>query len=336
LLPLLTHHDRQAFEIVCYNAALNSDWMSEQLKAQAHAWRDAAHLDDRQLAQQIRQDRIDILVDLSLHTGGNRLLTFAQKPAPVQVTYLAYCSTSGMDAMDYRLTDPHLDPPHFEDGRYSERSVHLPQTYWCFDPPADSPAVGPLPAQSNGYVTFGCLNQFKKVSPFILGVWIDLLRAIPRSRLILHAYEGPHRQRLRERFIHAGIEEQRLDWVGFLPMADYLNQYNRIDIALDSFPFAGGTTTCDALWMGVPVVTLTGNTAVSRGAASVLANVGLNEFIGSSRESWLAIATSLADDIDRLAQLRSTMRQRMRASALMDAPAFAHDVESAFRMMWGA
>jgi protein O-GlcNAc transferase len=334
VLPLLETHDRGNFEIICYNSWHISDAITGRCRAAADGWRDAMSLADEQLACAIRADRIDILVDLAMHTAHNRLLAFARKPAPVQVTYLAYCGTTGLRMMDYRLTDPYLDPPGQTGGCYSEESVWLPRTYWCYRPTDLTPPVSDLPALRGGPVTFGCLNNFCKVTAPTLAVWSRLLQALPQSRLLLHAHPGSHRDRVQDLFTQAGVAPERITFTPRLPIADYLRNYERIDIALDPFPYGGGTTTCDALWMGVPVVTLAGETAVGRGGLSILSNAGLSELVALDTEQYVRIAVALANDLPRLRGLRATLRQRMEASPLMDAPRFARDVETAFRALW--
>ena len=225
-------------------------------------WRNIVGVLDERVAQLIRDDQIDILIDLTMHMANNRMRLFARKPAPVQVTYLAYCSTTGLETMDYRLTDPHLDPPGMNDDYYSEKSIRLPETYWCYPLHEQTPEVGSLPEVSSGEVTFGCLNNFSKASPEALTCWIELLKSMPRSRLLLHAGEGSLRQRTYDLLGRGGIDRDRLRFVGKIPLYDYFELYQQIDIGLDPFPYTGGTTTCDALWMGVPVVTLAGRTGV--------------------------------------------------------------------------
>ncbi|HXE55241.1 MAG TPA: tetratricopeptide repeat protein [Tepidisphaeraceae bacterium] len=334
MLPLLTHHDHRRFEIFCYSDALAPDAVTAELRRHSNAWRDTIGVTEEQLFDQIRQDGIDILVDLAMHSAGNRLGVFARKPAPVQATYLAYCSTTGLETIDYRMTDPYFDPPDANDDVYSERSIRLPRTYWCYSRPADAPDVQPPPALRSRSVTFGCLNNFCKITPPVWETWCRLLREVPDSRLIVFSAEGEHRQDARQRLARDGIDPNRLQFVARLSVQNYFEQYHQIDIALDPFPFCGGTTTCDALWMGVPVVSLAGATAVSRAGFSILSNVGLPELVARTPDQYIAIAADLARDLDRLAHLRSTLRERMIASSLMDAPAFARDVEAAFRQMW--
>jgi predicted O-linked N-acetylglucosamine transferase (SPINDLY family) len=339
MLPLLANHNE--FEIFCYASVACPDAMTERLRGYADVWRGVVGLNDEQLADLIRQDRIDILVDLTMHMGSSRLLAFARKPAPVQVTYLAYCGTTGLEAMDYRLTDPYLDPmdttPTQEATRlpnYSEQSVHLPRTWWCYRPPEDVPEVGPLPAVEAGRVTFGCLNNFCKITSPTWDAWGQLLQAVPSARLMVHACEGTHRQQARDRLAQAGVDPARLEFAGFQPLAQYFHRYGEIDIALDPFPYTGGTTTCDALWMGVPVVSLAGRTAVSRGGLSILTNVGLGEWVARSPQEYVRMAAQLAGDLPRLQQLRQTLRERMKRSPLMDERSFATDMEAAYRRMW--
>lgn len=333
MLPLLSHHDRGRFEVFCYSDLTRPDDVAAQIRPHVDAWRDTAALSDHRLARLVRDDRIDILVDLTMHMAGTRLLTFARKPAPVQVTYLAYCGTTGLRTIDYRLTDPRMDPEDGDERFYSERSVRL-ASYWCYPPPADSPEVQPPPARSAGFTTFGCLNNFCKVSPSVLEAWCGLLRAVPGSRLLLHANPGAHRERIRAAAQNQGVSGDRIEFVGSLPLRAYLEQYNRIDVALDPFPYPGGTTSCDALWMGVPLVTLPGSTALSRGGLSILANLGLTDLVARNLADYTDIVRQLSADPPRLARLRSTLRQRMLASPLMDADAFARNVEEAYLRMW--
>ena len=281
-----------------------------------------------------REDRIDVLVDLAMHSQGGRMLLFARKPAPVQITYLAYCSTTGLDTMDYRLTDPYFDPPDGDDACYTERSIRLPETYWCYPVPETAPEPGALPARSAGHITFGCLNNSVKVNARVIDTWAAILHAVQDSRILLHSPEGSHRMRMIESLERLGVDRARIEFVGRVPMPKYFEAYQRIDIALDPFPFAGGTTTCDALWMGVPVASLAGRTAVSRAGFSVLSNIGAGEWVVRIPEQYIQVAIQLAADLSRLQGLRSTLRGRMRRSPLMDAPRFARNVEAAFRRAW--
>jgi predicted O-linked N-acetylglucosamine transferase (SPINDLY family) len=334
LLPLLETHDRGNIEVFCYASGDGSDAITDRFRACADAWRDASNFSDEQLTSAVRQDRIDILVDLTMHMAKNRLLVFARKPAPVQVTYLAYCGTTGLRTIDYRLTDPYLDPPGRDERVYSEQSIRLAETYWCYRPFEQTPAVNPLPALQTGHVTFGCLNNFCKVTDLTLAAWSCLLRATPGSQLVLHAHAGNHRQRVRDFLTKEGVSPERLTFVGFVPRAEYFRLYGRIDVALDPFPYGGGTTTCDGLWMGVPVVSLAGQTAVGRGGVSILSNLGLTDLVAQDSEQYVRIVVDLANNLPRLSDLRATMRGRMQDSPLTDVPRFTRNIEAAYRLMW--
>lgn len=335
LRPLLAAHDRRSFEVFCYANVPRADRLTDEFRSQADAWRDIAWLSDEQVADQIRTDAIDILVDLALHTERNRLLVFAQKPAPIQATYLAYAGSSGLDTIDYRISDPFLDPPDQPGIAGPEQPFRLPTTYWCYRPVIQpAPAVTPLPAAAAGYVTFASLNNFGKVTPAALGAWCRVLAALPNSQLLLHTQFGEHRSQLHRFFAERGVSPTRVRLVEHLPVEQYFALYQSIDIGLDPFPFAGGTTTCDALWMGVPVVTLAGPTPVSRGGLSLLANVGLEALAATSGDDYVARAVELARDLPRLAGIRASLRETMSRSPLTDVPRFARDLESAYRTMW--
>jgi len=325
------HHDRNRFSTTCYSGVACPDAMTDELRRQVNRWRNVRKLSDDQLASIIREDRIDILVDLSLHLRGNRLLTFARKPAPIQVTWLAYSSTSGLQAMDYRFTDPYLDPDlPKRNEMYVERSVRL-KSFWCYQPPADSPDVTDPPCRANEFVTFGCFNNFCKVTSETLELWRRILQQIPDSRLLLHAPEGSPRQRVLD-VLNVGID--RIQFVGRVSHEAYLRAHSSIDMALDPSPCTGGTTTCDALWMGVPVVSLVGDTAVARSGLSILSRAGLGELATHSPDQYVAMAFRLAKDIEWLSHLRTTLRNRLLASPLLNAAAFTEDVESNYRAMW--
>jgi predicted O-linked N-acetylglucosamine transferase (SPINDLY family) len=290
---------------------------------------------DQQLARRIRDDGIDILVDLAGHTAGNRLLTFARKPAPVQATYLGYVATTGLAAMDYRLTHGDADPPG-NDAFYSEKLVRLPNILYCYRPPqADETDVSSTPILTNGYVTFGSMNNFAKVSSETITLWADILRAVPDSRLVISSVsEGASRLSIYALFASHGIEQHRLDLHGRLTFAEFRTLHGEIDIALDSFPFNGGTTTCETLWQGVPVVTLIGKTFVSRVGYMLLKAMALDDLAAADKHQYVDIAVTLARDVERLKSLRSGMRNRFNASPLRDEVTFTRDMEAAFREMW--
>ena len=266
LVPLFQHHDRDQFHSTCYFASPEPDEMTGLFRRLADSWRDVATCDDDDLARQIRADKIDILVDLTLHMPGNRLLAMARKPAPVQATFAGYPGTTGLAAIDYRISDPYLDPPGMDESVYSEKTIRLADSFWCYDPleNRDLP-VNALPALRTGAVTFGCLNSFFKVNAGLLELWAKVLTAVPTSRLMLLAPEGNSRLRVREMFARHDVALQRIDFVGARPRPAYLKLYHDIDIALDSLPYNGHTTSLDCYWMGVPVVT---NSATPASAAA--------------------------------------------------------------------
>jgi predicted O-linked N-acetylglucosamine transferase (SPINDLY family) len=334
LLPLFREHDRQYFEIVCYSDVRRPDEITSHFSASANRWRNIVGTTDDTLAQLIRDDRIDILVDLTLHMANNRLLVFARQPSPVQVTFAGYPGTTGLSAIDYRLTDPYLDPPGLGDDFYSEESIRLADTFWCYDPLSDQPQVSSLPALESGAITFGCLNNFCKVNPSVLKLWARALGAVARSRMTIMAPAGCHREQTLDILEQEGISRDRITFVANCPRHQYLELYHRIDVGLDTFPYNGHTTSLDSLWMGVPVVTLVGDTVVGRAGLSQLTNLGLPELIAETSDQFVKIAAGLAQDLPRLSNLRSSLRPRMRQSPLMDAPRFARNIEAAYRSIW--
>ena len=360
-VPLFENHDHDQFEIFAYSDVTEPDIVTERLRASSDHWIETAALTDQQLAQRIRDDRIDVLVDLTLHMAKNRLHMFALKPAPVQVCWLAYQGTTGLPQMDYRLSDPHMDPPGMFDEFYSERTIRLPETFWCYDPltafedaelqarrasewshlSGDDHSLArrarecrnDLPALRNGFVTFGSLNAFCKVNPPLLRLWASVLRAVPNSRLMLLAPEGSHRETTLSLFETECVARERIVFVAKRPRAEYLAYFHDIDISLDTLPYGGQTTSLDSFWMGVPVISMLGNTAVGRAGASQLQNLGLPELIAESSEQFVAIAVALAKAPQRLIDVRISLRQRLLNSPLMDGPRFARCVEEAFRQM---
>ena len=338
--PILAHHSREAVEVFCYTCG-HRDAVTQRLQGYGHTWRSLVGVSDAQAAELIRGDAIDILIDLAVHTGQHRLLLFARRPAPVQATYLGYAGTSGLDAIDWRITDAIVDPPGDASERFhSERLMRLPRTQWCYQPPADAPDVAAAPpACSSDIVTFGAATNLAKVTPQVIELWSRVLRATAGSRFALKARslaDAVTCDRMAAAFAAHGIERERLTFEPAGDLRDYLRFLSTLDIALDTFPFGGGTTTCHTLFMGVPVVTLSGRTSVSRVGASVLTNVGVAELIAKSPEEFVARAAELARDRVRLAELRATLRPRMLASPLCDAAAFVRDLESAYRRIWEA
>lgn len=333
--PILAAHDSGGFEVHCYSTTEKIDATTARLRGLVAGWRDIRWEDDAAVAGMIRADGIDILVDLSGHTGGNRLGVFARKPAPVQLTYLGYPCTTGMSAMDYRLTDGVADPVGIADSRYTERLLRLPCSLWCFRPPASMPEPGPLPAVRSGHVTFGSLNSLFKLTPQIIALWSTLLLSVPGSRLLLATIpEGEGRDRIVAEFERHGVTAQRLSIHPALKRERFWDLHQEIDIALDTYPCNGGATTCETLWSGVPVISLVGDLFQSRAGLSLLSAVGLPELVAHGQEDYLRIARELAADHERLLQLRQQMRQRMRASPLLDAQRFTRHLEALYHEAW--
>jgi predicted O-linked N-acetylglucosamine transferase (SPINDLY family) len=335
-IPLFGHHDASVVDVVCYSDASVEDATTERLRAHAATWRRITGRTDDDVAALVREDRIDVLVDLTMHMADNRLLAFARKPAPVQVSWLAYPGTTGVRAIDYRLSDPHLDPVTATDAElpYAEETLRLPETFWCYDPLTEGLEVGPLPAARQGAVTFGCLNNFCKIDDATLRLWARVLAAVPTSRLVVLAPRGAARDRTMRVLGAAGIAAERVEPVEPRPRRAYLELYQRIDVCLDTHPYNGHTTSLDALWMGVPVVTRVGDTVVGRAGLSQLANLGLTDLATHDEGDFVTVATRLATDRPRLAALRSSLRPRFDASPLRDAARFARNLEAAYRRMW--
>ena len=338
MLPLFARHDRSRFEVVGYYNHAESDAVTAAMRALADDWVDCARMSDEQFAAQVRADRVDILVDLAGHTERNRLRAFALRPAPLQVTYLGYPNTTGVTAIDVRVTDAKADPPGESDRCNVERLARLPRSFLCYRPGPDIHDPGPPPAQQSGTITFGCFNNFQKQSDPFFAAAARVLAAVPNSRLLLKARSLSHAaavQRVKRSFAAHGIDASRLVLLGWEANAeDHLAAYKRVDIGLDSFPYNGTTTTCEALWMGVPVVAVQGDRHAGRVGASLLETVGLPELVGRDVDEYVQIATRLAGDLPKLAELRAGMRARMRASALMDEPGFARDIEACYLDLW--
>ncbi len=340
LEPILANHDRGQFEVFCYSDVPphEVDDTTRRIRNYADQSLDVVGQSEAQIAQSVRSDGIDILVDLSGHTSARLLRVFAQKPAPVQFAYLGYPATTGLKTIDYRLTDAIADPPGQTERWHTEQLIRLDPVAWCYRPPADAAPVGPAPCSRNGFVTFGSFNMLSKISPQVIELWTKILQAVPNSRLICKAQsfsDAPTRQRIASLFESAGVDASR---VQLLPRTDstieHLGQYNQIDIALDTFPYNGTTTTCEALWMGVPVLTLAGQTHVSRVGASLLTAIGLQKWIASNADEHLDRAIAFAADPSQLMELRNTMRQRLANSPLRDEAGMTRKIEHAYRNAW--
>jgi predicted O-linked N-acetylglucosamine transferase (SPINDLY family) len=338
--PVLARHDRTHFEVICFPTRVWADAVTERLRGYADQWIGLAGRSDDEAATLIRTLGIDILVDLTGHCADNRLLVFARKPAPVQASWLGYLTTTGLTAMDYRITDAHADPPGPSEAVHSETLYRLPDGFLVFQPPAASPEVEPPPVLANGFVTFGSFNNFAKVTPAVIALWARVLHAVPGSRLLLKtaALGDPAQQeRVRAWFAAHAIAPERLILLG--AEADYRQhqaRYHEVDIGLDPFPCNGGTTTCDALWMGVPVVTLAGDRFISRMGVSMAQNAGLAELIAATPDDYVALAARLAGEPGHLADWRQRLRPQLAASPLLDADRFTRNLEAAYRRMWQA
>jgi predicted O-linked N-acetylglucosamine transferase (SPINDLY family) len=333
LLPLLRRHDHAAFEIFCYSDHKYSDDTTATIKACCDTWRECTPMSHQQLIDQIRSDEIDLLVDLTLHMEGNRLPVFACKPAPVQICFAAYPGSTGLDTIDYRLTDPHLEPPDACEPLGPEAPLRMLESFWCYEDFATDEPLSPPPAIANGWITFGCLNNFSKVNVNVLDLWARVLEAVPDSRIRILAPDSSCRERAAAAL---GVERGRIEFVGFCGRDEYLRRYRQIDICLDTFPYNGHTTSLDAWWMGVPVVSLCGTHPVSRAGISHAANLGMDDVVAQTPEDYVALAIALAGDLPRLMALRQTLRQRMSQSPLMDGPRFAQSIEAAYRSAWEA
>ncbi|HXW26909.1 MAG TPA: tetratricopeptide repeat protein [Xanthobacteraceae bacterium] len=336
LKPLFKAHDRQIVEVFCYSDVERQDVVTAYLRGLADRWRVTVGLPDDEFVRDIRADGIDILVDLAGHTGC-RLPVFAHRPAPIQVTWLGYPNTTGLEAIDYRLVDAVTDPVGQADARASESLVRLDGGFLCYGGPKDPPEPAPPPCREAGRVTFGSFNNPIKLSAVTLDAWATLLGRLPQARLLLKgkpftdgATQALFLARLRER----GVASERVELSAWVENSAHLARYHQLDIALDPFPYNGTTTTCEALWMGVPVVTLRGDRHAGRVGASLLGQLGLTDLVAASVEKYVEIAVTLAGDAARLDELRRSLRPRMAASPLCDGQVFARKIEAAFRQMW--
>jgi protein O-GlcNAc transferase len=335
VLPILAAHDRTQFEIFGYYCHPETDPMTQEIAALCDHFLPCAHMPDDALAERIRDDRIDILIDLAGHTAHNRLPVFCRKPAPIQVSYLGYIDTTGLAAMDYRLAHVDTDPPE-NDRYYSEKlyrfSEHL---WWAYRPAPDLPDVTPLPTLANGYVTFSSNNHVSKISMAMLDTWAALLNAIPSARLVMMGVTSEvARAAFLARFTGHGVAIARIRFHGMLPLADYRRVLQQCDISLDSFPYNGGTTSCETLWLGLPLVTMKGQSFVTRMGYALLKEIGLSDLVADTPADLVRIAVGLANDLPRLEQLRNGMRARLAQSTLADEAKFTRGLEQAYRQMW--
>jgi len=361
IAPILTHHNANKAEVFAYYNHPQADAFTHNMQQLCQHWRNIFEMTDKQVVEQIRNDGIDILIDLAGHSAHNRLQVFAYKPAPVQVTWLGYPNTTGLSAIDYRLSDKHVDPEGEADSYHSEKLMRLPDNFLCYSPLRKCPDITPPPSVANGYITFASLNNFSKINADVINLWIKILKSVEKSRLVL-IYNNPDKtwvnnaiknaqssaeipfaclraltnlEYAKKAFNNAGLGADRIMIRGRTPTSEmHLQLYQHIDIALDPFPYNGTTTTMESLWMGVPVIAKTGTTHASRVSASLLTTLGLSELTGESDNDYIAAAKHLASDSNKLATLRASLRNMMSRSTLMNAQTFTSNLESVYRTMW--
>ncbi len=335
---ILKAHDRTAFRITCYSDVRRPDAVSERLQGYVDSFRSIVQQADEVVAQWIQQDQVDILVDLAGHTSGNRLPLFARKPAPVQLSYLGYPNTTGLEEMDYRITDAIADPVGEGEAFYTEKLLRLPGGFLCYRPPDDAPDVNALPAEKEGVITFGVFNNVAKITPQAIQVWAEILRTVEGSRILFknrHFSDAGTCARYRTLLQAEGVAPERILFSGLTPAKEaYLETYHQVDMALDSFPYNGTTTTFDALWMGVPTITLSGDRHASRVGAAILARLDLDFLIAHSKEEYVRLARELSGDRGRLAHIRQQLRAMLEKSTLFDAHRIAREMEEQYRNIW--
>ncbi len=334
--PIIENHDTEKFNIFCYSDLASPDETTARIRNNASTWRSIYNLHDDAVFSMIRKDEIDILVDLAGHSGDNRLTLFLRKPAPVQVTYLGYPNTTGLSTMDYRLTDSRADPESC-DRFYTEQLIRLPDSFLCYRPPETMPSVQPAPAVKNGYITFGSFNNLPKISENAIKTWTELLRAVPGSKLTIKTKpfnDEDTRLRYLDLFIQRRITADRVTLKGHsYSTEEHLNEYNNIDIALDTFPYNGTTTTFEALLMGVPIIALTGNCHAGRVGVSILSNLGIPDMIAPTLEDYIKIAVNLAKNISALSELRRNLRSKLLTSIVCNGKTFVKNLEAVYQEM---
>lgn len=336
LEPIINNHDHNLFELYAYNNTKKSDQFTEKFKNQFDHFKDIRGVSHADVADLIKDDKIDILVDLAGHTKNNSILVLARKPAPIQVTYLGYPDTTGLEQIDYRITDVLADPPSLNK-YYSEELVYLPDNFICYRPPEFSPPLAPSPHIKNGYITFGSFNMGAKISPMLIIIWAQVLNANENSHLLLKFRGGQHQQvqdYYRNEFSKYGIAPDRIQVHGRKSPIEHLQMYGKVDIALDTYPYNGTTTTCEAMWMGVPVISLVGEHHSCRVALSIFKSLDMDFFIATTPDEYISKATALAAKPEALAKIRSSMRARMAASTLCDGKLFTNNIEDAYKKMW--
>jgi predicted O-linked N-acetylglucosamine transferase (SPINDLY family) len=333
--PLLERHDRSRFEVFAYSSTPRPDAVTTALRARVETWREIYGMDDAATEAQVRADGIDILVDLAGHTNGNRLGVFARKPAPVQLTMLGYPFSTGMRAMDFRLTDAVADADARAAAWNREQLLVMPDSLWCFRPWPEMPEITPLPAAANGYPTFVSLNNPGKLNDGVLETWAEILTRLPQARLRLMLFRpGPASERVLARLVQLGVEPARIVTHERAPSREFWRQSQASDIALDPFPCNGGATTCESLWLGLPVVALVGDHFVARASCSILSAATLGELACPDRNAYVERACALAQDTAALAGMRAGMRERLRASPLLDETRYVSAFESLLLRAW--
>ncbi len=332
--PVLENHDKDQVDVFCYYSHAQRDEFTDRIAGHADHWLDCRRMTDQQLAERIRADGIDILIDLAGHTAHNRILTFARKPAPIQIIYLGYRGTSGLAAMDYRLTDACVDPEGSA-APYTEKLLRLPDSQWCHRPGNDMPGIVALPAQQNGHLTLGSFNSFNKIDRPSIELWAQLLRAIPESRLLMVTVpEGESRRELVEQFAALGVRAERLEFRGKLATSEFYRMLQQVDLTLDPVCVTGAMTTCESLWLGVPVLSLAGTRSMARAGLSILSAAGMHAFAAATAEEYVRIALDLAENLPRLADLRAGLRAQLARSPLVDGAKFTRNLEKIYREVW--
>jgi protein O-GlcNAc transferase len=336
MIPVLERHGRIDFTIYCYFTGAKKDEITQRIISFPDHWIDAADLSEQQLADRIYQDKIDILVDLGGLTANSRLRVYAQQPAPVQVSWMGYLNTTGLTRMHYRLCDERTDPPGIADALHTEKLVRLPYSQWCYRPFITvEAATAQAPWENNGFITFGSYNHVLKISPRVCTIWAEILKQVPNSRLLCVGLSSSRKMaELLSELTLTGVNSERIQFIARTSLDQYYDWFSAADIALDTFPYGGGTTTFDALWMGVPVVAAKGSTPTSRSAASILEALGLDDWVAPSIDEYVQVAVERANDKEQLSELRRTLRPRLQASPLMDEERFVRDLEAAYRQMW--
>ncbi|HSH73182.1 MAG TPA: tetratricopeptide repeat protein [Methylophilaceae bacterium] len=334
IIPILINHDQNNFETFCYHVDKIRDDVTEELKSISNHWRDCFDWSTESIVKKIKNDDIDILIDLAGHTTNSRLDLFAARAAPIQITWLGYINTTGLSAMDYRIVDSNSDPEGIAERYHTEKLLRLPNTQWCFNKPRQLIDVSPLPALTNKFITFGSFNRYSKLSEKILSLWAKLLIQIAGSKLVIADVPEIELESIREFFTSKNININRLEFYGRMSTESFRELHHKVDIGLDSHPYSGGTTTCESLWMGVPTLTLVGETSISRSTSSLMQTLKLPAWITYTEEEFLKAAILHMSDLQKLATLRFNLREQVESSSIMDASQFTKDLENAFRGVW--